>query len=453
MLPRDPAVVRAGRLRRGDRRTARSAARCRSPATSATSRRPPSARSASRPARPRTPTAPATSCCSTPAPSSSGRSTACSPRSATSSATSAPVYALEGSIAVTGSAVQWLRDQLGIISGAAESETLARQVDGQRRRLLRAGVLRAVRAVLALATPAARSSGCPGSTPTRTWPGPRWRRSATRAATSSRRWSRTPGVTLDVLKVDGGVTANDLCMQIQADILGVAGEPPVVAETTALGAAYAAGLAVGFWKNTDELREQLERGQALGAAVERRAARRPGTPAGRRPSSARWTGWRSTDACGLGRTDAVGTAVALSPQASAEALGPDGRDRARRPGRSAAAWSAPGRALDAVTRGLSVGLVEARDLACGTSSRSSKLIHGGLRYLEMLDFGLVREALHGARAAARPARPAPGPAGAVPLPADRTGSGSAPTSGPASRSTTRWPAPRAPRAGCRATGT
>jgi glycerol kinase len=62
------------------------------------------------------------------------------------------------------------------------------------------------------------------------------------------------GVHLDVLKVDGGVTANELCMQIQADVLGVDVSRPVVAETTALGAAYAAGLAVGFWKDTDELR-------------------------------------------------------------------------------------------------------------------------------------------------------------------------------------------------------
>ena len=62
------------------------------------------------------------------------------------------------------------------------------------------------------------------------------------------------GVKLEVLKVDGGVTANELCMQIQADVLGVEVSRPVVAETTALGAAYAAGLAVGFWNNTDELR-------------------------------------------------------------------------------------------------------------------------------------------------------------------------------------------------------
>ncbi|KJY34002.1 glycerol kinase, partial [Streptomyces sp. NRRL S-444] len=62
------------------------------------------------------------------------------------------------------------------------------------------------------------------------------------------------GVHLDVLKVDGGVTANDLCMQTQADVLGVPVSRPVVAETTALGAAYAAGLATGFWQDTDELR-------------------------------------------------------------------------------------------------------------------------------------------------------------------------------------------------------
>jgi glycerol kinase len=69
------------------------------------------------------------------------------------------------------------------------------------------------------------------------------------------------GVTLDVLKVDGGITANNLCMQMQADILGVPVSRPVVAETTALGAAYAAGLAVGFWKTTDELRENWNESQ------------------------------------------------------------------------------------------------------------------------------------------------------------------------------------------------
>ena len=65
---------------------------------------------------------------------------------------------------------------------------------------------------------------------------------------------RDSGVRLEVLKVDGGVTANDLAMQLQADILGVPVSRPMVAETTALGAAYAAGLAAGFWRDTSELR-------------------------------------------------------------------------------------------------------------------------------------------------------------------------------------------------------
>ena len=81
------------------------------------------------------------------------------------------------------------------------------------------------------------------------------------------------GVTMDVLKVDGGVTANDFAMQLQADVLGIPVSRPVVAETTALGAAYAAGLAVGFWADTEELTENWQ-GPALAARLGRRTARR-----------------------------------------------------------------------------------------------------------------------------------------------------------------------------------
>jgi glycerol kinase len=69
------------------------------------------------------------------------------------------------------------------------------------------------------------------------------------------------GVRLEVLKVDGGITDNELCMQIQADVLGVDVVRPVVAETTALGAAYAAGLAVGFWADPNELRTNWQEGK------------------------------------------------------------------------------------------------------------------------------------------------------------------------------------------------
>jgi len=163
------------------------------------------------------------------------------------------VYALGGAIAVTGSAVQWLRDQLGIISSASEIEILAGQVEDSGA-CTSCRHSRACSPLTGEAMPAGRSSGCPGSTPTPIWRGPRWSRSVTRVRDVVEAMEQDCGVHLEVLKVDGGVTANNLCMQLQADILGVPVSRPVVAETTALGAAYAAGLAVGFWSGTDELR-------------------------------------------------------------------------------------------------------------------------------------------------------------------------------------------------------
>jgi glycerol kinase len=166
----------------------------------------------------------------------------------------APVYALEGSIAVTGSAVQWLRDQLGIISGASESESLARQVDDN-------GGVYFVPAFSGLFAPYWRSDARGAIVGlSRFNTNAHLARATLEAICYQSRdvaeaMEKDSGVHLEVLKVDGGVTANDLCMQIQADILGVPVSRPVVAETTALGAAYAAGLAVGFWQNTDELRE------------------------------------------------------------------------------------------------------------------------------------------------------------------------------------------------------
>jgi glycerol kinase len=167
---------------------------------------------------------------------------------------SAPVYALEGSIAVTGSAVQWLRDQLHIINDAAESETLAAQVSDN-------GGVYFVPAFSGLFAPYWRSDARGAIVGlSRFNTGAHIARATLESICYQSRdvveaMAQDSGVTLDVLKVDGGITVNNLCMQIQADVLGVAVSRPVVAETTALGAAYAAGLAVGFWKSTDELRE------------------------------------------------------------------------------------------------------------------------------------------------------------------------------------------------------
>src|SRR6201991_3561291 len=164
------------------------------------------------------------------------------------------VYALEGSIAVTGSAVQWLRDQLGIISGAAESESLARQVEDN-------GGVYFVPAFSGLFAPYWRSDARGAIVGlSRYTTNAHLARATLEAICYQSRdvvdaMAADSGVRLEVLKVDGGITDNELCMQIQADVLGVDVVRPVVAETTALGAAYAAGLAVGFWKTTDELRK------------------------------------------------------------------------------------------------------------------------------------------------------------------------------------------------------
>ncbi|MDQ1731067.1 MAG: glycerol kinase [Pseudonocardiales bacterium] len=173
---------------------------------------------------------------------------------------SKPVYALEGSIAVTGSAVQWLRDQLGIISGASETETLARQVADN-------GGVYFVPAFSGLFAPYWRSDARGAIVGlSRYNTNAHLARATLEAICYQSRdvieaMASDSGVALDVLKVDGGVTANNLCMQLQADILGVPVSRPVVAETTALGAAYAAGLAVGFWKDTDELRANWNESQ------------------------------------------------------------------------------------------------------------------------------------------------------------------------------------------------
>jgi glycerol kinase len=167
---------------------------------------------------------------------------------------SAPtVYALEGSIAIAGALVQWLRDNLRLIDHASDIEPLARTVDDN-------GGIYFVPAFSGLYAPYWRSDArgvIAGLT--------RFinRGHIARAAIEATAYQTKEvldamradsGVTLTTLKVDGGMVFNETLMQFQADILGVPVVRPTVAETTALGAAYAAGLATGFWKNIDEMR-------------------------------------------------------------------------------------------------------------------------------------------------------------------------------------------------------
>ncbi|GAB3955739.1 glycerol kinase GlpK [Streptomyces sparsus] len=169
-----------------------------------------------------------------------------------------PVYALEGSIAVTGSLVQWMRDQMGLISTAAEIETLASSVEDN-------GGAYFVPAFSGLYAPYWRSDArgvIAGLTRYVT------KAHLARAVLEATAWqtreivdamSKDSGVELTALKVDGGMTSNNLLMQNIADFVDAPVVRPMVAETTCLGAAYAAGLAVGYWPDTDTLRANWRR--------------------------------------------------------------------------------------------------------------------------------------------------------------------------------------------------
>jgi glycerol kinase len=164
-----------------------------------------------------------------------------------------PVYALEGSIAVTGSLVQWLRDNLGMISSAAEIEPLAGSVQDN-------GGVYFVPAFSGLFAPHWRSDARGAIVGlTRYVNRGHLARAVLEATAFQTRevleaMNADSGAELTSLKVDGGMVGNDLLMQFQADILGVRVIRPVISETTALGAAYAAGLAVQFWSDEKEIR-------------------------------------------------------------------------------------------------------------------------------------------------------------------------------------------------------
>jgi len=163
------------------------------------------------------------------------------------------VYALEGSIAITGALVQWLRDNLGMITSSGEVEALAKTVDDN-------GGVYFVPAFSGLFAPYWKSDARgviagltryvnKGHIARATLEATAWQ---TREVLDA--MNADSGVPLTALKVDGGMVFNDLLMQFQADCLGVPVIRPKVAETTALGAAYAAGLAVGYWAEVEDLR-------------------------------------------------------------------------------------------------------------------------------------------------------------------------------------------------------
>jgi glycerol kinase len=177
------------------------------------------------------------------------------------------VYALEGSIAVSGALVQWVRDNLGLIDSAADIEALARSVDDN-------GGCYFVPAFSGLFAPYWRSDArgvIAGLT------GYITKGHIARAVLEATAWqtrevvdamNADSGVALKALKVDGGMTANTLLMQFQADVLDTPVVRPEVTETTCLGAAYAAGLAVGFWPDLETLRRNWRKSAEWSPAMD-----------------------------------------------------------------------------------------------------------------------------------------------------------------------------------------
>ncbi|HUH99283.1 MAG TPA: glycerol kinase GlpK [Anaerolineales bacterium] len=163
------------------------------------------------------------------------------------------VYALEGSIAIAGALVQWLRDSLGLIRQSSEVETLAKSVEDN-------GGIYFVPAFSGLFAPYWRSDARGAIVGMTQYVNKGHLARAVLEATAYQTrevleaMEKDSGVTLTALKVDGGMVFDELLMQFQADLLNVPVIRPKVAETTALGAAYAAGLAVGFWRDLAELR-------------------------------------------------------------------------------------------------------------------------------------------------------------------------------------------------------
>ena len=199
-------------------------------------------------------------------------------------------YALEGSIFVAGAAVQWLRDQLRLIEHASDSEAIARSVEDT------GGVY---------LVPAFTGLGAPYWDPqargvlvglTRGSSRAHIVRATLEAIAYQTRdvlecFEHDTGLQAQELQVDGGATANDFLMQFQADILGIPVRRPRVAETTALGAAYLAGLAVGFWETRAEIAENWQEDRRFEPQLEQ--ARRDELYAGWRRAVERSRGWLS----------------------------------------------------------------------------------------------------------------------------------------------------------------
>ncbi len=290
-------------------------------------------------------------------------------------------YALEGSIFVGGASIQWLRDRLQVIDSAAETEEICKSTTSPDDLYVVpafAGLgaphwdMEAKGAIYGLTLDSGKNEIIKATVEALAY--------QTRDVLEA--MVEDSGKQMAALKVDGGASANSYLMQFQSDILNVDVERPKMLEVTALGAAFLAGIKAGIWNKKD-----ISKIRAVDTVF------KPEITAHER--SRKYIGWQQA----VARTKTVNKDMLAVKEEGAIRFSVLDRNAQLNKAKNekydlvviGGGVTGAGIALDAAARGLKVCLVEKNDFASGTSNKSTKLIHGGLRYLKQMEIGLVKE--------------------------------------------------------------
>ena len=290
-------------------------------------------------------------------------------------------YALEGSIFVGGASVQWLRDKLELINHAKDTEEICKSTQATDDLYVVpafAGLgapywdMDAKGAIYGLTLDSNKNDIIKATVDAIAY--------QTRDVLDA--MIEDSGKQMKALKVDGGATANDYLMQFQSDILNVRVDRPKMLEVTALGAAFLAGIQAGIWNKKDisQIREIDTIFEPTITEYER---------------TKKYTGWKNAVARTKSSTNQMLSTQEDMPMRFSVLDRPTQIARAQREKFDliviGGGVTGAGIALDASSRGMNVCLIEKNDFASGTSNKSTKLIHGGLRYLKQMEIGLVKE--------------------------------------------------------------
>lgn len=290
-------------------------------------------------------------------------------------------YALEGSIFVGGASIKWLRDKMGLIRTASETEDICKKTASSED-------IYVVPAFAGLGAPHwdMHAKGAIYGLSLDTDKNDIIKATVDAIAYQTRdildAMVEDSGKLMKELKVDGGASANDYLMQFQADVLNIKVGRPKMLEVTALGVAFLAGIKAGIWTKKD-----ISKIRTVDTIFKPRITEHE--------RSRKYTGWQDA----VARTKSKSKKIASSLEESEIRFSVlDRQIHIQRAQKTTydlviigGGVTGAGIALDAASRGLQVCLVEKNDFASGTSNKSTKLIHGGLRYLKQLEIGLVKE--------------------------------------------------------------